>query len=213
MLAAHSAALLLIPAAPGLDSVPSLEPGQTFGDFFDRLFVPGRLHMVDRDPEGLFGVLSAIGTALLGSFAGRWLRRQDVPDRRRVGWLLAAGLQCLLLGWLLDAAGLPVNKNLWTASFVLVAGGWSLMLLGVSHLIFDVVGAPRLGFFFAVVGANAILAYLLSAYVDYDGLVEVLCGRALETGRMSEALVPLLALSLQWGLLYVLWRRRIFLRV
>ena len=49
--------------------------------------------------------------------------------------------------------------------------------------------------------------------MDYDGLVEVLCGRALETGRMSEALVPLLALSLQWGLLYALWRRRIFLRV
>ena len=212
VLAAHSAALLLIPAAPGLD-VPSLEPGQTFGDYFDRMTVPGRLHVGDRDPEGLFGVLSAIGTALMGTFAGRWIRRQDVPDRRRVGWLLAAGLQCVLLGWLLDAAGLPVNKNLWTASFVLVAGGWSLLLLGLFHLIFDVVGAPRLGFFFSVVGANAILAYLLSAYVDYDGVVAVLCGRALETGRMSEALVPLLALSLQWGLLYLLWRRRIFLRV
>ncbi len=212
VLAAHSAALLLIPAAPGLD-VPSLEPGQTFGDFFDRMTVPGRLHVGDRDPEGLFGVLSAIGTALMGTFAGRWIRRQDVPDRRRVGWLLAAGLQCVLLGWLLDAAGLPVNKNLWTASFVLVAGGWSLLLLGLFHLIFDVVGAPRLGFFLSVVGANAILAYLLSAYVDYDGVVAVLCGRALETGRMSEALVPLLALSLQWGLLYLLWRRRIFLRV
>ena len=96
---------------------------------------------------------------------------------------------------------------------VLVAGGWSLMLLGVSHLVFDVVGAPRLGFFLSVVGANAILAYLLSAYVDYGGIAEVLCGRALETGRMSEALIPLLALSLQWGLLYALWRRRIFLRV
>lgn len=212
VLAAHSAALLLIPAAPGLD-VPSLEPGQTFGDYFDRMTVPGRLHVGDRDPEGLFGVLPAIGTALMGTFAGRWIRRQDVPDRRRVGWLLAAGLQCVLLGWLLDAAGLPVNKNLWTASFVLVAGGWSLLLLGLFHLIFDVVGAPRLGFFFSVVGANAILAYLLSAYVDYDGVVAVLCGRALETGRMSEALVPLLALSLQWGLLYLLWRRRIFLRV
>ena len=65
----------------------------------------------------------------------------------------------------------------------------------------------------ARLGANAILAYLLSAYVDYGGIAEVLCGRALETGRMSEALIPLLALSLQWGLLYALWRRRIFLRV
>jgi len=211
VLAAHSAALLLVPA-PGLDAV-SLEPGQTFGDWFDRQTVPGRLHMTVGDPEGLFGVLSAIGTALLGSFAGRSLRRQDFADRRRVGWLVAAGLQCLLVGWLLDAAGLPVNKNLWTASFVLVAGGWSLVLLGLFHLVFDVVGAPRLGFVLSVVGANAILAYLLSAYVDYRGVAEVLCGRALETGRMSEALVPVLVLAMQWALLLFFWRRRLFLRV
>ena len=150
---------------------------------------------------------------VLARVPARWLRRQDVADRRRVGWLVAAGLQCLLVGWLLDAAGLPVNKNLWTASFVLVAGGWSLVLLGLFHLVFDVVGAPRLGFVLSVVGANAILAYLLSAYVDYRGIAEVLCGRALETGRMSEALVPVLVLAMQWALLLFFWRRRLFLRV
>jgi predicted acyltransferase len=211
VLVAHSIALLLV-AAPGLDAV-SLEPGMTFGDWFDRHMTPGRLYRGDRDPEGLFGVLPAIGTALLGSFAGRWLGRGDLVPRRKLGGLVLAGTQCLLLGWLFDLAGLPINKNLWTASFVFFAGGWSLLLLALFHWIFDMRSAKRLALVFTVVGANAILAYVAGAFIDFRDIIELVFGRALERDKLNTALVPVLALCLQWGILFFLYRRRIFLRV
>ncbi|MEM9803470.1 MAG: hypothetical protein AAGA20_24345 [Planctomycetota bacterium] len=173
--------------------------------------MPGRMYKEVRDPEGLFGVIPAIGTALLGSFAGRWLGRRE--GARTLMGLLGGGLACLALGGLLDVIGLPINKNLWTASFVLWAGGWSLLLLGVFHALFDGGRLPRLALFFSVIGANAILAYLAGAFIDFRDIVELVCGRGLERGKLSAALVPVLALALQWSVLYVLYRRRIFLRV
>lgn len=211
ILIAHSAAMLLIPA-PGLDSV-SWESGQTINDWVDRKLVPGRLHRGDGDPEGLFGVIPAIGTALLGLGAGLWLRRQDIGRSRRLGGLVLFAAQCLVLGWVLDRAGVPINKNLWTASFVLWAGGWSFLLLALFHWLFDIVRMDRLALVFTVIGANAILAYLASAFISSAGLVRVVFDRGLGNGRLNEALVPVLALLLQWLVLYALYRRRLFLRV
>ncbi|MEM6567741.1 MAG: DUF5009 domain-containing protein [Planctomycetota bacterium] len=211
VLLAHSVAILFVPA-PGLDAA-SLEPGQTFGDWVDRQLTPGRLYKGDRDPEGVFGILPAIGTALLGSFAGRWIGRRELSDGARLGGLVGGGIACLALGGALDLAGLPINKNLWTASFVLWAGGWSLLLLALFHFVFDVRRADRLALVFTVVGANAILAYLAGAFIDVRDVVELVMGRGLERGKLHPALVPVLALALQWVVLAFLYRRRVFLRV
>lgn len=209
----HSLALLFI-TAPGLGlDGPSLAPGETISGWVDRHLVPGRLYKTVRDPEGLFGVLPAVGTALLGAFAGSWMTRPGRAAGRRIGGLVVFGLQCLVLGGLLDVAGLPINKNLWTMSFALWAGGWSFLALALFHWVFDVVRMDRLAMVFTVIGANSILAYLVSAFVSWRAVAEVPFSRGLSNGRMHEALLPLAALGLQWLFLYALYRGRIFLRV
>ncbi len=211
VLVAHACLLLAVPM-PGLAEV-SLEPGQTFTDWLDRHITPGRLYKIDRDPEALMGTIPAIGTALLGSFTGRWIGRTGLTASRRFFGLVILGVQCLAAAKLLDVAGLPINKNLWTASFVLWAGGFSVLLLALFHLLFDIVRLPRLATGLAVIGSNAILIYLLVAFIDFRDLVEVVFARGFELGKLHVAWIPVLALLLQWLLLYALYRRRIFLRV
>ena len=101
------------------------------------------------EPEGLLSTLPAIASTLLGVRAGAWLRDQDITR------LLLAALAALLIGlcwsWLM-----PLNKNLWTSSFVVYAAGWSLLLLACCHAIFDLRRWPPLG---RSMGSNAITAY------------------------------------------------------
>lgn len=209
----HGAALLLITAPGlGLDS-PSLAPGETISGWVDRHLVPGRLYKEVRDPEGLFGVLPAVATALLGALAGTWLADPERAAGRRVGGLVAMGVQALVLGWLMDSFGLPINKNLWTLSFVLWAGGWSFLALALFHWLFDVVRLDRVGMVFSVIGANSILAYMMNAFISWQVVAELLFAKGLRYGKLHEALLPLAGLVLLWILLRILHHKRIFLRV
>ena len=211
--AGHGLALVFI-TAPGLGlDGPSLAPGETIGGWIDRQLVPGQLYKGVRDPEGLFGVLPAATTALLGALGGTWLSDPGRAPGRRIGGLMAMGGQCLVLGWLLDALGLPINKNLWTASFVLWAGGWSFLLLALFHWAFDVLRMDRLAMVFMIIGANAILAYMMNAFISWQSVAEVLLSKGIGYGKIHEALLPLAGLGLLWLLLAALYRRRIFLRV
>jgi predicted acyltransferase len=101
------------------------------------------------DPEGLLSTLPAIATTLLGVRAGDWLRGGQSR------WLLPAGAAALLAG-ALWAPLLPINKNLWTSSYVLWTGGWSMLALWGSHYLIERRGWPALGRRF---GVNAIAAY------------------------------------------------------
>ena len=111
------------------------------------------------DPEGLLSTLPAIATALLGVRAGDWLRAGDV--RRIVLGAVAA----LAIGGAASLA-VPINKNLWSSSFALWAGGWSLLLLAVFHVAIDRRGVPAVGRRF---GVNAIAIYALAWIVECVG--------------------------------------------
>ena len=119
------------------------------------LFDPatGRGH----DPEGLPSTLPAIATTLLGLRAGDWLRRGDVCR------LCIAAAAALALGGLWSLA-FPINKNLWTSSYVLWTGGWAMLALAACHALVDVRGWPAIGRSF---GVNAIAAYAGSALMVY----------------------------------------------
>lgn len=109
------------------------------------------------DPEGLLSTLPAIATMLLGLFAGTWLR----ADRARR--LLVAAVVLLSLGWLC-AQWQPMNKHLWSPSYVLWTAGWAMLATFVCHHLFDVKHWPPLGHAF---GINAIAAYAGSAIAVY----------------------------------------------
>ncbi|MEX2287399.1 MAG: DUF5009 domain-containing protein [Planctomycetaceae bacterium] len=197
------------------------EKGHTLGDYLDRMLIPGKLYRGVRDPEGLFSTIPSIATVLSGALAGNWLRNGLASGHQKALGLVLAGFGCLFAGviwsgWLVFDEGwigwFPINKNLWTSSFVLFTSGWSLMVLAFFYWVIDVWGFKRWAFFFVVIGVNAITVYLVREFVDWDGLGAVVFGRAM--GNVHPELVKGgRELALEWLMLYILYRQRIFLRV
>jgi predicted acyltransferase len=206
-------ALLLFGAAPGFAPGDLTMEGNVVS-YLDRLILPGKLHKGIHDPEGLLSTLPAIGTGLLGVFAGTLLRRKDMTETRKVLWLTGTGVVCVAVGWLWNVV-LPVNKNLWTSSFVLVAGGWSFLMLALFYWIIDVRGWQRWSFFFVVIGMNSILIYLVGEVLDFDHATEYLFGGMLQHTNLAVNGVGMVLgfLAVKWAFLYFLYRMNVFLRV
>ena len=198
--------LLTRVAAPGRASV-SLAPGETLVGWLDRFALPGRLHRGIRDPEGILSTVPAVATALLGMGAGRALL--GGASWGSAARLALAGGACLLAGWVWSA-GFPINKNLWTSSFVLWAAGWSFASLAAFHLAVDVLGIRWPVALFAPIGANALLAYLLERFADPIGRLRALLGAPSPGGELLAAAAALLAL---WLLLAWMRRRGRFVRI
>ncbi len=162
-------ALLLVALYEGLLAfapTPGYGPGVrtpegNFAAFVDRTLLGAHLPSDGWDPEGLLGTLPTIATALLGALSGAWLRASSDPVRRSIG-LLLAGVVAVLAGLALDP-WIPINKGLWSASFVLVTAGVGMALLGVLHGVVDQRGLRRWSFPLRVLGMNPITIYMLSS--------------------------------------------------
>jgi predicted acyltransferase len=187
----------------------NLEPGKTLADYIDRQFLPGKLYKIVRDPEGILSTIPAIATALFGVLAGQWLRRSGPSGFLKAAGLLVAGGVSLLLGGLWGE-WFPINKNLWTSSFVLWAGGWSLLLLGLFYLVIDVWGWKKWAFFFVVIGVNAITIYVGHQFIDFRAVGQLIFSRA---PIYKALLIPSAIVATEWLFLYVLYRGRVFLRL
>lgn len=184
--------------------------------YVDRLLLPGRLLLGVHDPEGILSTLPAVVTALLGYMAGERVRRANVniTGGRTALELAVAGAVLLAAGWGLDGV-CPVNKNLWTSTFVCVAAGWSLLLFAAFYYVIDVRQWHRWAFPFVVIGMNSVTIYLAQAFINVEYTTSQLFGGVVR-------LIPsLLGSVLYWAgytlvcwlLLYFLWRKRIFLKV
>jgi predicted acyltransferase len=207
-------ALLAFVPAPGSAAGDYSRNGNLPG-YVDAHYLPGKIlaeYYGYGDNEGLLSTLPAVGTALLGALAGHWLRSGRSGLRKVLG-LAGAGVVSLLLGW---AWGLwfPVIKNLWTSSFVLVAGGWSLLLLALFYGVIDVLRWRAWAFFFVVIGANAITIYLLPHVIDFEKAGHFFFGGVeRHAGAFGPVVAALGVLAVEWLLLLYLYRRRLFLRV
>lgn len=209
-------ALLALVPAPGSSSGDYSIKGNLAG-YVDRQYLPGDIkqeYYGYGDNEGLLSTIPAVATALLGALAGQWLR-SGRPAGTRVLGLVAAGLLSLAVGYAWSFS-FPIIKNLWTSSFVLVAGGWSLLLLALFHAVIDVLGLRRWAFFFTVIGANAIVIFVVPRFVDFAKMSAFFLGGVAEhAGSEDTKRVILLAGSLaaKWLFLLYLYRNRLFLRV
>jgi predicted acyltransferase len=141
--------------------VPLLDPNQNWVAYLDRKLLPGRLYEVTRDPEGLLSDIPAMGSILLGLLTGIWLRRPKSLSTTAIG-LLAASISGLALGSLWNI-WFPINKKLWTSSFVLFTAGCTLLLLVICFYAIEIKQWTR-GWTFPwlVFGSNAITAYVFS---------------------------------------------------
>jgi predicted acyltransferase len=159
--------------------------------------------------------LPAIANCLLGIFAGVWLRDAKRSDLTKVGYLAAAGLALVLLGWVWDFQ-FPVIKKLWTSSFVLVACGYSCLLLATFYFIIDIRGWRAWAQPFVWIGMNPITIYLLHNLVDLEKISRRFAGGELNErylGRYGDLVVALVALAITFGIARFLYRRKIFLRL
>ena len=145
---------------PGRD-IPLLDHDANLVAWLDRhIFSARHLYEGTRDPEGLLSTIPALGTTLLGVLAGLFLRTSR-PDTRKALILAIAGLSGLVLG-LFWNPWFPINKKLWTSSYVLFAGGWSLLLLAAFWYLIQARGYRRGTGALLVFGTNAITAYAVS---------------------------------------------------
>lgn len=204
-------ALRFIPV-PGFGA-GDLTPGHTLTDWIDQHLMPGKLYKDVRDPEGLFATIPAIATALAGSLAGELLRNNSISGMRKSGIMAATGVGCLIGAqlWNLD---FPINKNLWSSSFVLHCAGLSLLLLSLFHLVIDVWKIRRWTFFFVVIGANSILIYMAPKFIDFYRITHgLLDGPAALTGSFKPVMIAIGLVMVKWSMLYLCYRKKIFLKV
>ena len=139
----------------------NLSRGQDLTSYLDRMLLGKHTYRPDYDPEGLLSTMPAIATTLLGVLVGHWLRSGRPPFELDAG-LFVAGSTLVVLGWAWGMA-FPINKALWTSSFVLLTAGLAMIGLGLCYWLVDLQGHRIWAYPFRVFGANAIAAYFLAA--------------------------------------------------
>lgn len=205
-------ALVAAPDAPVGASPFSME-GCVVG-YVDRLLLPGTLHSGIHDPEGLLSTLPATVTAMLGIFTGDFVRSSAMNGYRKAGTMFAVSAVLLIVGYLWDMV-FPLNKNLWTSSFVCCAGGWSLALFALFYLVIDVLEWRGWSFFFRIIGLNSITIYLAQAFLDFYKPVGSLFGGFIGLLPQNFYAVGYWACYIMvcWLFLYFLYRKNVFLKV
>jgi predicted acyltransferase len=211
-------ALMTFVPVPGVGAGSFTEAGN-LAAWIDEHFLPGEKLLGTLDPEGLLSTLPAIGTALLGVFAGLLLKNPGMTPRQRVLWLTLAGIALVTAGYAWSFQ-FPVIKSIWTSSYVLVTGGLSALLLALFYQIIDVWGYRRWAAAFVWVGANAILLYLIEELVRFHRLASRLVGGDIGdfanthlAHGAGQFLANVLGMTLAIAVAGFLYRRRLFIRV
>jgi len=226
VLVGYQIAMQLIPV-PGFGA-GDLSPEGNLAAFIDRAIL-GSPHLWQRgpfDPEGLLATLPASVTVLMGYFTGDWLRRQ-LFDRGTSLRMAIAGIACIVSGWLWGF-GFPINKALWTSSFVLFSGGWALLLFAICYQLADVWNWRSWAFPFKVFGLNAIFLFFASGIVSrllvripvrWQGDTLSLKMWLYKTifqplGNMEGSLAfAIVTVVIWWFVLYGLYRKGVFFKV
>lgn len=207
-------ALLAFNAAPGYPMGDMSMEGN-FASYLDRLVMPGKLYLGIHDPEGIVSTLPAIGTALLGIFAGNLLRATSLENRKKTALqLVGLGLILIILAQLWNLV-FPINKNLWTSSFTLQCGGISLLLMSLFYYIIDILEYRKWAFFFKVIGMNSILIYMSGVFINWSYTTNALFKWVGQwVGSPYDIVVLAICfVGVQWAFLYLLYKQKLFLRV
>lgn len=179
------------------------------------------------DPEGILSTIPAVATALMGVLTGQWLRSEK-SRYEKVAGMFVIGAVCVAIGWAWNSF-FPINKALWTSSYVLFTGGLALQFLALFYWLIDINGYRRWAKPFEIFGMNAIALYVGSGLMaELLGLIKVSSGGASVplqewifqhlfaswASPINASLAFAIAFVLVWlGLMWILYRRKIFLSV
>ncbi len=208
-----------------------LEPGQNFAAWVDSHLLSGHMwsyYYGKWDPEGIVSTIPAIATTLFGVLTGQWLR-SSLPERRKVVGMVFAGLALIITGYILDR-WLPINKNIWTSTFSIFMAGVALVCLAFFHWLINIADLSRWARPFIIIGLNPIIVYVLSQVFDttlwiLNQLMFLACGIDYELYLFKgfhtpiakpetvALLHPLLIILFMYLIAWIMWRKRLFIRV
>jgi len=206
-------------------AMPLLDPDRNLAAWLDRQLLAGHLYEGTRDPEGVLSTIPAVATSLLGMLTGQWLRSQRSAQSKALG-MAVFGVVGIVAGKILNL-GFPINKKLWTSSYVIFTAGLALLCLALCYWIVDVKKwrglwtRPLLVF-----GMNAIAAYVFAelishlldhmhnrAGVSWQDAIYQLMFVPLASPVNSSLLYALAYVLMCWAAMWVLYRKNIFLRI
>lgn len=215
LLLGYWAVMMLVPV-PGFGAGVLTMEG-SFESYVDGLLLPGRLYDVIHDPEGVLSTIPAIATAMLGVFTGTFLKWNptNFSMPKKAFSMLVLGFVFLALGLLWNMV-FPINKRLWSSSFVIYAGGWSLILLSVFYFIIDVLGFKRWAFPFVIIGVNSILIYICAeGGIDFAHTAHYIFGGIINNSPIvwQPVFVAVSVTLIQLISLYFFYKKKIFLKM
>jgi predicted acyltransferase len=216
-------------AAPGYEAGDLTKEG-SLASYVDRLVFGPHVWRQAKvyDPEGILSTIPAISTTLFGVLTGHWLRAERSQFEKAAG-LFFAGAVCVMIGWSWNPF-FPINKALWTSSYVVFTAGLALQLLALCYWLVDIKGYRRWAWPFIVFGVNAIALFVGSGLmVDTMELIKVPTAIGGSTSLqgwifrnlflswaspINASLAYAIAFILLWlFLMWLLYRKRIFIRV
>ena len=205
--------ILKFTSAPGF-SMGDLSMEGNFASYIDRNILPGKLSRGIHDTVGLFNNIPAIGNALAGIITGIYLQKGEPTQSKKALYMALSGLIALVIAqvWNLH---FPINKNLWSSSFVMQTVGLSLLLFAFFYYLIDVLKYNRWTLFFQVIGMNSILIYISNKFIDWDYTANAFF-KWLEqlVGEPYSILVIAVAIVIiKWVFLKFLYNKKVFLRV
>lgn len=207
---------LLLWLVPGGDDPFSFE--HNLVGTIDRIMLPGKLIYGDNyfDPEGILSTFPAIVTALIGMLTGKFVKTPEkkISGHKKSLYMLAAAIVLISIGCLWDTV-FPINKKLWTSSFVCVLAGYSLIMFALFYYIIDVKGYRHWTLFFRVIGMNSITIYLAQRIIDFQHISDFfIAGLAAKLPEVWENILNGCGyIAACWLFLYFLYRKQIFLKV
>lgn len=209
--------LLLLVPVPGVGAYV-LTKGGWLGSYIDRHLLPGVFYTGIHDPEGILSTVPAIATGLMGMMTGSLLAidSEKLSKMKKGLILLGVGLVYLGLAQLWNLS-FPINKNMWTSSFVLYTSGWSLLLLSFFYFIMDIMQYKRWAFFFVVIGANSIVAYFIPdrTVINFHPTVNFFLNGVLSyfTFPVQSVLLAAGYVGVAWLFLYFLYKKKLFFKI
>ena len=205
--------LLRLSSAPGF-AAGDLTMEGNLASYIDRLIMPGKLYLGIHDPEGLTSTIPAISTGLLGILTGNYLKNGKTDPAKKSLNMAITGVVFIVIAHLWNLI-FPINKNLWTSSFAMNVGGYSLILLALFYYVIDVLGYKKWAFFFRVIGMNSILIYISGLIIEWEYATE---GSFKWLGQLignpfNAVVLAICYVFVKWLFLYFMYRKKVFLRV
>jgi len=211
ILIAYYAALFLIPV-PGFGAGDLSFEGNLVG-WFDRTFLPGRLLQGSYDELGILTQFPALCITVFGSIAGDILRNKS-SESKKTTTLVLIGTVAIIIA-LLWNMHFPINKRLWSSSFIMLTSGLAFLILALFYWVIDVKGFQKWTFFFKVIGLNSLTIYFAYRFIDFPFTSSELFGGLYNPlpEEWHSVLDALGATVLVWLFLYILYRLKIFVKI